>query len=154
MTRHEDLTGRTCHHLTAVEYLGRNRWRWRCSCGKDTIAKAADVKAGRVQSCGHVLRRVARDQIVIKNTVGHFDGTTVSALRRIMSAPVTRGIRPRPTAGGIMTWQARIMLRGKEITLGTFPTREEAEEARRAAEQKYYAPIIKAYDEINRSLIK
>lgn len=145
--QYEDLTGQTIYRLTAVEFLGHNYWRWSCACGQETRAKAADVKKGDIKSCGCILSETAKDKIAVRNTVEHFDGTTVSRLRKIMSDPETKGIKMRPTSGGVMTWQARIVLRGKQITLGTFASREEAESARRAAEKKYYAPIIRAFDE-------
>lgn len=143
----EDLTGKTIYHLTAIAYVGHNYWRWRCDCGRETEAKAADVKTGNVQSCGHVLSQVARKKIIVENTVEHYDGTTVSRLRHIMASPEVKGIRARQDAKGRTYYQARLTLRHKTIYLGTFYSRDDAEKARRRAEEQYYLPIIHAYDQ-------
>lgn len=142
----DDLTGQTFFELTAKEHIAGNRWSWVCSCGKTTTARAVDVKAGIIRSCGHLLSDTAREKMVDQNVVGHYDGTTVSRLRAIMADPETKGVRPRCSSGGIVTWQARIVLRGKAINLGTYNTRAEAEAARREVEKKYYLPIIQEYD--------
>lgn len=144
---HEDLIGKTYGDLTAIAYLGHNKWRWRCSCGKETVAKAADVKVGNVLSCGHVLSDTARGKILQQNTVGHYDGTTVSRLKHIMADPRAHGIRPVPGPDGQpIAWVARITLRYKQHYIGRYPTRAEAEAARRRAEDHYYKPIIDEYE--------
>lgn len=151
---YEDLTGQTYHELTAVEYLGHNYWRWRCSCGQETKAKAADVKSGRIQSCGHILAQTALRKIAVENTVEHYDGTTVSRLRRIMDDPDTKGLRKRYDGHGHSYWEARITLRRETIYLGSFSRKSEAKKARRAAEEKYYLPIIQAYDRANNGITR
>ncbi|WP_314578748.1 homing endonuclease associated repeat-containing protein [Enterococcus gilvus] len=44
-------------------------------------------------------------------------------------------------------YEARIDCQGKRYYLGTFKTLEEAAEARKAAEEKYFAPLLKEYTE-------
>lgn len=48
--------GQRYFRLVAVELVERRgslyRWRFRCDCGVETIAKAADVRRGRQRSCG------------------------------------------------------------------------------------------------------
>ena len=34
-----DITGQTFYELTALEYLGDRKWRWKCSCGNECIAR-------------------------------------------------------------------------------------------------------------------
>lgn len=144
--KYEDITGQKFYRLTALEFLGRNYWRWRCDCGNETTAKAADVKSGEIQSCGCLLSETGHKKAVEDNVFEYFDGTIVSRLRHIMADPVTKGIKPRTTSGGIMTWAAYIGVQGKEISLGTFATREAAEQARRYAERRYWLPIIRDYE--------
>lgn len=144
---HERLEGMQFYELTAEQFLGHNKWRWRCSCGKQTVAKAADVKNGIVQSCGHILAQTAKRKMTEQNVVGHYDGTLVSRIKHIMASPTVRGIRAiRGANGNIIAWRASITLRRKEIYIGRYPTKDEAEAARRRAENKYYLPIINEYE--------
>lgn len=59
----ENLVGQTFNHLTAIERValretGSTRWRWRCTCGSLTVARASSVKSGGIKSCG-CQRRIA-----------------------------------------------------------------------------------------------
>lgn len=149
---HEDLTGQTFGELTAVSYIRTDYWLWRCSCGQEIKARPSLVKPGNILSCGHILRETARRKIVEQNTVEHYDGTTVSRLRQIMASPTVHGIRKRYDANGNAYYQARLMLRGQYIHLGTYATRTEAEKARRRGEETYYLPIIEAFDKQNQEI--
>lgn len=50
-----DVTGERYGKLVALEFVKRRKqqtmWRFRCDCGKDTIACVADVRYGRTASC-------------------------------------------------------------------------------------------------------
>lgn len=53
----EDLTGRQFGELTAIRRVendgyGRVCWLCRCSCGKETVVRALQLKSGRTRSCG------------------------------------------------------------------------------------------------------
>lgn len=51
----QDLTGQTFNRLTVIELHsteGRTCWRCRCNCGREVIAFAGHLKAGKVSSCG------------------------------------------------------------------------------------------------------
>ena len=145
-----DFSGQTFFELTAIERVKAGIWRFRCSCGKEIVAKTADVKAGRIQSCGHVLSKTAKNKIDVegKNVLGHFDGTTVSKLRAIMASPEVHGIRRAPRVA-MECYTARITVRRKQIYLGHFPDYESAVAARREAEKKYYLPIIEEWDRLH-----
>lgn len=59
----EDLAGQVFGELTVLERAesngGRTRWKCRCSCGKETVVTARNLKAGRTKSCG--CRKYIRD---------------------------------------------------------------------------------------------
>lgn len=68
----EDLTGQTFGELTAIKKVcggreqnrnGRVKWLFRCSCGKEVIAMAVNVKHGKTKSCGHMGKSVAEYEI-------------------------------------------------------------------------------------------
>ena len=53
----EDLKGRKFGKLTAVEYMGKSRWRCVCECGGEKITKASSLKTGMTTSCGCIKRK-------------------------------------------------------------------------------------------------
>jgi len=59
----DDITGKTFNELTAIKqvdtYISKSnyrfaRWLFRCSCGKEIIAFAGNVRNGKTMSCGHL----------------------------------------------------------------------------------------------------
>lgn len=63
--RNQNLTGKVFGHLTVIERtddsvdargVHRRRWLCQCDCGRTTIATAASLNSGEVQSCGHASR--------------------------------------------------------------------------------------------------
>lgn len=147
-----DYTGQTFGRLTAIRRVSAGEWLWKCACGKETVAKPADVKNGNPASCGCGLKEASRKRIVEDNVLGFYDGTSVSNLRSIVAGKVRStntsghtGVKVRHNKSGD-TYVAQIVLRGKQINLGSFQTMEEAVAARKAAEDKYFGAIIAKFD--------
>ena len=145
-----DFTGQTFYELTALERVSGGIWRFRCSCGKEIVAKSATVKSGKIQSCGHILSEKAKNKIAKDggNVMQYFDGTTVAKLRAIMASPEVHGVRKAPRVAQ-ECYTARITVRRKQIYLGHYPSYEAAAAARREAEKKYYLPIIEEWDRLH-----
>lgn len=65
----EDLTGRVFGELTVLSRAesckGRTRWLCRCSCGKEKIVAAHELKTGRTKCCGDSMHRIGRNIIDI-----------------------------------------------------------------------------------------
>jgi hypothetical protein len=64
MSNLKDISGETFGRLTAIEYVGSNKWRssiWRfqCSCGKVVERNKAPVVRGESRSCGCLKSEVA-----------------------------------------------------------------------------------------------
>ena len=47
-----DITGQKFNRLTAVEYVGENRWKCVCECGNETKVQLGKLKSGHTKSCG------------------------------------------------------------------------------------------------------
>jgi hypothetical protein len=47
--------------LTAIEYIGKSKWMWKCDCGNTKVIHGYDVSHGRVSSCGCLRKEVARN---------------------------------------------------------------------------------------------
>lgn len=149
-----DLDGKRFGALTALRPVSASRttdhrpgWLCRCDCGREKINNAASLRHGRTLSCGECVTHDQHMQdLAVSN--GLYDGTAVEMLRRSVNNPEIHGVTARHQQGGQTAWIAQITLRRKNIYLGLYPTREEAFEARRAAERKYYLPIIADYDRL------
>jgi len=51
----DDITGKTYNELTAVRPIDNfGKWLFRCSCGREYVALAQNVKRGMTKSCGHI----------------------------------------------------------------------------------------------------
>ena len=147
-----DITGRTYGELTAIRRINKSVWLFQCSCGRMIERQSREVVHGKTVSCGHI-----RDEIALRhfeqNTFRFYDGTSISAIKGIMSGKRRKtntsgvtGVRITPRKCGL-AYQALICVQGRRISLGTYDTLEAAAAARKAAEIKYFAPIIKKYED-------
>lgn len=55
MPKFQDLRGRKFDELKPIEYLGKQGWKCKCSCGKEIVVSNYSLVNGRVTSCGHEL---------------------------------------------------------------------------------------------------
>ena len=138
-----------------MRFVERDKWLWQCDCGKTKVIRASLVKSGKVQSCGCVLSQTALDKVTTQNVLQNYDGTQVTQLRaavdgraKLRTSNTTGyiGVSERVYPNGRTRYQARLMLRGKEISLGIYDTPEQAAEARKKGEEQYFKPVIDDYD--------
>lgn len=96
-----------------------------------------------------------RDKYAVKK--GFINDTNINHLQ--MKTPKTntsgyKGVSLLPKKPGKQKhdkWRAYIFFQGKQIHLGQFNTKQEAIEARLAAEEKYFKPILDKYEKENKS---
>lgn len=148
-----DLTNKVINNIKFLEKTDKKEngaiiWKCQCYCGNIFYAKGYLIKNGNIKSCG-CARKVFREgnfkkarQKLNENFV---DGTCLSLiktskLRKNNKTGVT-GISKRNGK-----YVARIMIAGKSYQLGTFSTLEEAIQARKNAEEKYFKPILDKYN--------
>lgn len=153
----EDLTGKRFGRLLVLgpEELPEKKsnglkigWRCRCDCGKEILTTRKELVNIGVKSCGCLLSDTAKEKIEEKNVVGHYKGTTISAIQpgRKANRNSKSGIKGVYWSVSEKKWIAKIGVQGKNITLGRFGTLEEAKEARKKGELKYFDPLIKDYN--------
>ena len=68
MGKRIDQTGNKHGKLTVLEYAGNNKhkqalWRCKCDCGKEVIVIGAELRNGKVQSCGCLKKEVNQCEI-------------------------------------------------------------------------------------------
>lgn len=98
--RKQNITGQRFGSLVAEEFLffdGKYRdcWRFRCDCGNEKIMPAANVKWGRVRSCGCLL----------SNNIGNLNKQNIEG-KRFGRLTAVKTTQKRDAAGSIV-WECK-----------------------------------------------
>ncbi len=140
------LAGQKFGHLRAIEPIARRDksgnvyWRCKCEkCGNETEAIARDLKRGNRTSCGCAIGEKAR--IKMKARAEALGGTLPG--QQNMKVPVTsttgvKGVTKYYSHGKFRGYRAYLTFKGKQYQGGVFSTLEEASEARKKLEERYY----------------
>lgn len=125
----------------------RTIWRCRCDCGNTVDLSRKTLLSGKVHSCGCLLKDASAARV--SATVGHVDGTTLSAIRpeRQANKNSKSGVKGVHWSTSGHCWIARIGVQGRSIFLGRFDDLAKATAARKAAEKKYFGPLIASHPE-------
>lgn len=126
----------------------------RCVCGKEKLVSIITLIRGLSKSCG-CKRHLGQTQ---EQKDGLIKGREVMEKVRVAKAGagLPHALNKNSTTGhkGVSyqkklgTYRAYITINRKQIYLGSFSTIEEAVKARKAAEEKYFAPCRKIVDKI------
>lgn len=154
--KHKDIAGQRFGLLTALSFVRRDTWRFACDCGRIVEARtsyvAEQLHKSVTPSCGCLFRASAAKRMTEHHLQDVRGGVSLSHARRTMAGQIRSsntsgctGVRVRHNAGGD-TYSARIEFGGHSVHLGTFATFDEAVAARKAAEEKYLAPVVAAAD--------
>src|SRR4051812_34092166 len=87
-----DITGQTFGRYTVLSYAGRQMWHCRCSCGTQNEIHAGNLRAGRTQSCG----------CLVRDTPGH---NTKHGMRDTSEWRAWQGARKRCTEPKHREWR-------------------------------------------------
>lgn len=150
----EDLTGKKFERLTVIkkDEDRKNHWICKCDCGNTVSVLDFYLIHGKTKSCGCYRADRARkhlekirDVTIKANKELSIDGTRISALKQKVSSNSKTGIK------GVSKikdgkYIAYIKLKGKRKHLGTYEDIEEAEKARKKAEEMYFKPILDEYN--------
>lgn len=68
MPKFQDLSNKTFGELKPIEYLGKQGWKCRCSCGKEIIVSNYSLVNNKITSCGHEL--IQQDPNLLNKTFG------------------------------------------------------------------------------------
>lgn len=161
-----DLTGKKFGRLTVQSFdkseKGNARWNCTCECGNEVSVLAMSLKSGDTQSCGCLAlesSKLAAEKNLHNDSVkkkalenreksDRQNGIYVSALKRKRAVNNKSGVKGVFWDKTRQRWRATITLDGKMKWLGTFIHIEDAIEARKKAEEIYFAPILKKYDKV------
>lgn len=136
-----DITGVKYGRLTAVSYVKGDQWLFRCECGTERVMRASSVKRGEIKSCGCLDTKVLSAEDIERRNRSIIGGIVNGKLRTTNSSGVT-GVQII-NRKAMQFYKARITVNGKDISLGVYPTLEEAAAARKRAEEQYFIPRLK-----------
>lgn len=148
----ERIIGKKFGRLTAIKRInnkGRSDYLCKCDCGNETVVVGASLLYGKIRSCGCMKSEVSSEsfkevcmeghKIVEKNCV---EGTNLLSLTAKLSKANTSGVKGVSFNKRTGKYRAYIYLRGKQKYLGDFSELEDAANARKEAEKKYFKPIL------------
>ncbi|HJE96341.1 MAG TPA: alcohol dehydrogenase [Ligilactobacillus acidipiscis] len=148
-----DLTGQRFGKLTVIsrkENIGNSAaWLCQCDCGNTTIQTRNNLRQGNVKSCGCSKRNQPRE--VIESRIKSLrknnwvEGTNLNSLRSEANKQSKSGIRGVTFNKQQQKWCASLTLKGQRVLCKLFSNKQDAINARAAAERKYFAPILEKY---------
>ena len=145
-----DLTGQRFGRLIAVSKED-GRWFCRCDCGGTRRVWTRHLQSGGTRSCGcitierlHAMPDVHLLGIMARNAMRH-QGTIICAITgdkpNSNSTTGVRGVAFHHSG----RYRAYLYLNKRQIHLGLYDTLEEAKQARKDGEERYYRPVIEAF---------
>jgi len=152
----KDISGQTFGRLTAIvptENRSGSRgiiWDCICSCGNAKQATLTHITSGEVKSCGCLINDVCVDNGNKSAEIFCVENTSLNSMRMKTSVNNTSGVKGVYFEKKTKKWRAQITFQGKMMYLGAFKDKEDAIKARKAAEEKYFEPILEKYkDRLN-----
>ena len=143
-----DVTGQRFHRLTALYQLdtrdknGSVMWHCRCDCGNELDISYNNLRYSNQRSCG--CRRREHDQ-ELSGLLTHVAGTSMDMLKsKKIPKNNTTGVKGVYLIRG--KYVAKIVFQKKQYLLGSYPTLEEATEARREADELIANQVVAYYE--------
>lgn len=143
-----DIIGQKFARWTVLkEVKERNGERYylcRCDCGTEKEVRRNSLVTGNSKSCGCLRKERMKET---QSKLPKVDGIDIKNFKnktRAGSKTGHKGVAPY----GNGKYRAQIGFNGEVIHLGVFQTLEEAVQARKNAEEKYYTPFLKKNNEL------
>lgn len=136
-----EKTNETVQHGTTKSPL----WKCKCDCGNIVLVRLDSLTSGTTQSCGqHMGEKIKK----MRKAAGYINGTQVSRIRNIRPTSANSsgvvGVYFDKNTG---KWRSHLTFQGQQHKLGSFSRLEEAEKARKKAEQEWFQPFLESIDE-------
>lgn len=125
-------------------------WKCRCHCGNIFYANAANVKAGKVKSCGCITRPPLSKEFLDKGFNAYSkkylkEHTNLSAISPKMLSTNKSGVKGVYFDKSKQRWIAVLEFQ-KKRHVKSFTKKEDAIRCRKEWEEKYFKPILDKYD--------
>lgn len=149
------VLGKKFGRLTPIKRInfdeGYSRYLCKCDCGNEIEVLGSQLLAGYYKSCGCYHKegykhfKDIKDLGTKKLQSNRVDGTSLYGMQTKTPINNTSGVKGVSYIERLHKYRAYIQIKGKQINLGYYKTLEEAAEARKEGEKKYFEPIIKKY---------
>ena len=140
-----DLTGQRFGRLVVVEESKKTNkrkgifWNCLCDCGIEKVVYGAELRSGDTKSCGCFQRERSKES-------DNIEMTKISALNSKLSKVNKSGVKGVSWCETKKRWVAQIGFKSEVIYLGRFHNKQDAIQARKEAEEKYFQPILDKYE--------
>ena len=163
MGKSKDITGQRFGRLTVFRDSGKRDkgkniiWVCHCDCGNECEVITANLNSHATKSCGCLKKETemvrAKQMIASEKRKKHIGLDTREKGTRITSISHARKDNKNNNSGtkGVCfhkksgMWMAYIMFKNKQKYLGLFKNKQDAINARKEAEEKYFKPILEKY---------
>lgn len=151
--KEKDLTGKKFGMLTVIRRSDKRnprgkrttpQWECQCECGAITYKATDTLTNDEYNACFACAQKYAAEKA--RAEAGFVAGTQITKLTvggaESNNASGFRGVYYDRKTG---KWRARLRLKGKLMNFGSFYNIEDAIEARKKAEEEYFAPLVETF---------
>lgn len=122
---------------------GKIQWLCHCDCGNDSIVKTEKLIGGFTKSCGCLSKEVPH-LLKHRNEV-YVEGTNLDMLHDRLPKNNNSGVRGVCFVNATQKWKAQLSVQGKKVLNKSYVNKQDAIDARKEAEAKYFRPILEKY---------
>ena len=149
-----NIAGEKFGRLTAVEFAGSYKnggslWLCECECGARKIIALSAISQALTQSCGCLHKEIMKSSNKGPNAWREEhdskEGTSLALLTNKEYKSNTSGTKGVYYRKDTNSWRALLTFKGERFDLGTYKNKGDAIAARKAAEEKYFKPILQKY---------
>ena len=156
-SKSKDLTGQRFGRLTALKPVkalkdGSFIWLCKCQCGNYKKVKSGNLKSGGVKSCGCLLKEKTIPALIKANKNPYEfrfkdlkEGTSLGHLNKRIPKNNKTGVKGVWFNKPKKMYVAELHFKGKRMLCKSFVNKQDAINARKEAEEKYFKPILEKY---------
>ena len=158
----KDLKGKTFGRITVLESTKKRVkrkivWRCLCECGNEVMVHTTNLTKGKVRSCGCLKKEKSRlnadfmresENFKIFNELNSREkGTKLNSIKstRKLNKNNKSGVRGVSWNKKRKEWKSQLMIKGNLVLNKSFKNKQDAINARKEAEIKYFKPILEKY---------
>jgi hypothetical protein len=154
MAKLKDITGQRFDRLIVLKYTGekyRNGitlWLCKCDCGNEVIVSKNALKQGLQKSCGCLKKEIDRTRTSFEKKGNLKGGTKLNLIssKRLYKCNKS-GVKGVYWNKQRNLWTAQLMFGGEIVFRDSFANKQDAINARKEAEEKYFKPTLEKFRE-------
>lgn len=147
----KDIIGQRFGRLVVIEDSGKRNvsrgvlWLCKCDCGNEMIVDVCNLGNGATRSCGCLHKEKSKHRMDKMNDVSKAEGTSINNINQKISTANTSGVKGVSWNKKRGVWEVYIKFKKVQKHLGYFKNKNDAINARKEAEEKYFKPILEKY---------